>query len=225
MLRVYVVKQLFEVFDCNAKFETLRTYQEIFLAKSACALSIKQVEQLLPAEIEAVFGFGEVLTALGNERIDESLVNERHVDSLPRHEINKGLEGAGRAALIRLVHILKYLFDRGLPQDNVQSLEDPLQGFDGSQLIRLILLLLEYDLIECHVLCFELFFHIFVHVVQFLTTKQIGAGETFDALFFLGCKLLLLSGGSALDQRRHSLHIFKSHTLVILAIEDAKDSL
>jgi hypothetical protein len=41
----------------------------------------------------------------------------------------------------------------------------------------------------------------------------------------LSCQLFLLFGSCALDQRRHSLHIFQSDPLVILAIEDAKNSL
>ena len=166
-----------------------------------------------------------MLAALGNERVNKSLIDESHVDSLPRHEINKGLEGAGRATLICLMHILKHLLNRGLPEDNVKSMENPLQGFDSGQPMRLLLLLLKNDLVERHVLSLELFFHIFVHIVQFLTTQQISASETFDTLFFLSCQLFLLSGSCALDQRRHSLHIFQSDPLVILAIEDAENSL
>lgn len=225
LLRVHVVEQLFQVFDGDVGLQALCADQEVLLAQPARALAVEQVEELLPVESEDVLRPCEVLAALSDQWVHEALVDEGDVDPSPRHEVNERLEGAGRAALVGLADILKHLLYRGLPEDDVELLEDTLHRLDRRQLVRLVLLLLEDDLVQGHVLALQRLFHVLVDVVELLTTKQVRASEALHAFLLLRCQPLLLSCGLALDQGGDAFHVVEADPLVALAIQNPKNPL
>jgi hypothetical protein len=47
-----------------------------------------------------LFGLCKVLAALGDKRVDESLVNECNINPLSGHEINESLERTFKSALV-----------------------------------------------------------------------------------------------------------------------------
>jgi hypothetical protein len=80
-----------------------------------------------------------LLAALGNERVDEALVNKCHIDSFAGHEINKALERALKLAMVCQSHITKNSLGLILGENDLKPLKNLLKAFGVGQLVRHIL--------------------------------------------------------------------------------------
>jgi hypothetical protein len=206
-LVIYVVEELHEVLNGDIELKALNTTQENLLGQRACSCSIEDPEELLKREPKDVLGLGQLLTALGNEWIDEALVDACHIDPFPGHEIDKALERALELAMVCLPHIAKNSLCLVPGENDLEPLEDLLKALGVGQLVGHVLQLTVDDGLEGKIEAFKLFFDLFIQIIELLSAGQRLSSQSFQVLFLFQCKRSLVFTFLVVHERGNSLEV------------------
>ena len=206
-LVIYVVEELHEVLNGDIELKALNTSQESLLGQRACSCSIKDPKELLKSEPKDILGFGQLLTALGNEWIDEALVDASHIDPFSGHEIDKALERALELAMVCLPYIAKNSLCLVSGENDLKPLEDLLQALGVGQLVGHVLQLTVHDGLEGKIEAFKRLLDLLIQIIELLSADQSLSGQSFQVLLLFKSKRSLVFTFLVVHERGNSLEV------------------
>lgn len=206
-LVIYVVEELHEVLNGDIELKALSTTQESLLGQRACSCSIKDTKELLKSEPKDILGLGQLLTALGNEWIDEALVDACHIDPFSGHEIDEALERALELAMVCLPHIAKNSLCLVPGENDLEPLEDLLKALGVGQLVGHVLQLTVDDGLEGKIEAFKRLLDLLIQIIELLSADQRLSSQSFQVLLLFKCKRCLVFAFVVVHERGNSLEV------------------